>query len=254
MLAVLEAGNTHTVFAVFAGEHVRFRRRLTSDRSRTSDEYGAVLLSLLSSGGLSPRDLHAVAIASVVPALTAALENAAQTHLGLPVTVITPTSNLGIRSLCDPPEAVGVDRLLNTSAAWSRFGGPAIVIDFGTATTFDVVSETGDFLGGAIAPGLKTAAEALTAKAPRLENVELAHHGPAVGRNTVEALQSGIVLGYGLMVDGMIGRMRAELGREAMTIATGGLAEVAAPVCRLLDRFEPDLTLSGIRLAYERSR
>lgn len=252
MLAALEVGNSHTVFALFEGETIRRQWRLATDRSRTADEYGIQLRGLLWSENIDAEEIEGVALATVVRTVGDALAEATERHLRRPLALLRGADDLGIANLCEPPESVGIDRLLNAFAAHSLFGGPAIVVDMGTATTFDVVSGAGEFLGGAIAPGLRTSAESLWSAAPRLPRVELSAPPKYIARNTTEALQSGIILGYGQFVDGMIQQLRLELEGRPKIIATGGLATVLSSVSRTINRTEPDLTLHGIRLAYTR--
>jgi type III pantothenate kinase len=181
------------------------------------------------------------------------LAEAVNEHLGVQPFVVTSSTDMGIRNLCSPPESVGADRLLNASAAHARFQSACIVVDFGTATTFNAVTESGDFLGGAIAPGLRTAADALTAAAPRLAGLDLAAPESPIGTSTITALRSGIVLGHAVMVDGLVGKMLAEIGHPAVVMATGGLAGIVAPLTNSIQHIDKDLTLHGIRLAYERA-
>jgi type III pantothenate kinase len=252
MLAALEVGNTNIVFALFDGHAIRRQWRLLTDRARNADEYGTELFDLLASEHIAADTLEGIALASVVPAVGDTLAETATRYLRRPLTVLRTADDLGIVNLCKPPEAVGIDRLLNAFAAHALYGGPAIVLDLGTATTFDVVSADGEFLGGAIAPGIMIAAEALWTAAPRLPHVELVPPSRVIARNTTEALQSGIVLGYAQFVDGMLNQMRQELGVRSRAIATGGLAPVLSGVTNEIDSIEPDLTLHGIRLAYTR--
>ncbi len=252
MLAMLEIGNSNIVFAVYARDVLRAHWRLNSDVNQTSDEYGLLLSGFLRESGIQASELTGCTLASVVPSLTETISVAAQSCLKRDPLVLNSQMDLGIRNLCSPPEPVGIDRLLNAAAAYKRFGGPAIVIDFGTATTFDAVSADGGFLGGAIAPGIRTAADALTAAAPRLGRIELEAPPNAVGTNSSEALQSGVVLGYAALVDGLVDRMRSEIGRDARVITTGGLAPTMMGVSKTVELSEPHLTLEGIRLAYER--
>lgn len=253
MLAIVEIGNSNIVFALLEGDNVLLRRRIRSDRGRTVDEYGLQLATLLDGAGRNKRELNVVALASVVPALETALAEAVERHLGLPTCIITSATDMGIRNLCDPPESVGVDRLLNASAAYARFKGSCIVVDFGTATTISVITSEGQFLGGAIAPGLRTSADALTASAPRLAGVDFIAPESSIGTSTDEALRSGIVLGHAMMVDGLVNHMLADLQQSAAVVATGGLAKIVAPLTTSICNTDPDLTLHGIRLAYERT-
>ena len=253
MLAVVEIGNSNIVFAVFEGESLKGQWRMRSELDRTGDEYALLLDGFLCGAAFDPSAINACALASVVQPLTPSLAHAVQATLNMVPLILESHSDFGIVNRCDPPASVGIDRLLNASAAFAQYVGPSIVVDLGTATTFDVVSSTGEFLGGSIAPGLRTAADALTAAAPRLGRIEAGLSKRAIGTNTAEALQSGVFLGYALMVDGMIARIRTELGTPAQTIVTGGQWQTLWDLCDSLDHAEPHLILNGIRLAYERS-
>lgn len=253
MLLAIDAGNTHVVVGLHDGQRWRDRWRLGTERGRTADEWAGLLLPLLSSSGYGLRECADAAIASVVPPVTTALREMARTYVGVQPFVVEPGVRTGMRVLVDNPLEVGADRLVNTLAAHTSYGGPAIVVDLGTATTLDVVSSDGDYLGGAIAPGLKLSAEALARYAAKLQAVELGRPPRAIGRTTAEAMQSGIVLGHAALVEGLVRATQVELG-PSKVIGTGGLASVVAEVASVFDVLDPNLTLEGLRLMYALNR
>lgn len=254
MLLALDVGNTETVLGVFRGDSLDHHWRLSTMPERTSDE-----LALLLSGFLAQRDMafgsmiSGVVIASVVPAVTEALREMCTRYFPFPPVVVGPGTKTGVPVLTDNPREVGADRIVNALAAFTRFGGPAVVVDFGTGTNFDVVSSAGEFMGGVIAPGLQVSAASLVNRTARLTRVELAAPRSVVGKNTVEAMQSGLIFGTAGEVDGIVERIRADLGGTAVVIATGGLAPVVLPHCRTIDHHEPWLTLEGLRLVFEKN-
>ena len=252
MLLAVDIGNSNTVFGLFEGVTLREQWRLQTDLHRLADEWGVLLLGLLASAGMTRRQVSQAVVASVVPPVTPALTQALARHLCCPTLVVGREQLPDVPIDVEEPGSVGVDRLVNVLAARSLVAGALIIVDFGTATTFDAVSAQGAFLGGAIAPGLGIAAEALFARAALLPRIALVAPPAAIGRNTVTNMQSGIILGYAALVEGMIQRMRAELGGQATAIATGGWAETLAPVCPAIDRLAPALTLDGLRLVWER--
>jgi type III pantothenate kinase len=252
MLLAVDIGNSNTVFGLFEGVTLREQWRLQTDLHRLADEWGVLLLGLLASAGVTRRQVSQAVVASVVPPVTPALTQALARHLCCPTLVVGREQLPDVPIDVEEPGSVGVDRLVNVLAARTMVAGALIIVDFGTATTFDAVSDTGAFLGGAIAPGLGIAAEALFARAALLPRIALVAPPATIGRNTVTNMQSGIVLGYAALVEGMIHRMRAELGGQATAIATGGWAETLAPVCPAIDRLAPALTLDGLRLVWER--
>jgi type III pantothenate kinase len=221
--------------------------------SRTADELALLFGGFLEQHGLSfDRNVTGVVVSSVVPGATQALREMVRRYFGFPPVIVEPGVKTGVAVLIDNPKEVGADRIVNSLAAYIRFGGPALVVDFGTATTFDCVSERGEYVGGAIAPGIQVAAEALFEHTARLPLVELVAPRSAIGKSTVEAVQSGLILGYAAMVDGMVERIAKELGQPTV-IATGGLAPVVIPESRTIDHHEPWLTLEGLRLVFERN-
>lgn len=253
MLLAVDVGNTETALGVFRGEDLVAHWRLATAPERTADE-----LALLFGGFLEQEELHfakevtGVVISSVVPSATDALREMVTRYFHFDPVVLEPGARTGMSILIDNPKEVGADRIANSLAAYSRYGGPCIVVDFGTATNFDVVSERGEYLGGVIAPGLQVAASSLYRAAARLTRVELRPPRSVVGKNTVEAVQSGLILGAASEVDGIVNRIRKELG-DARVIATGGLADVVVPHCTVVDEVDPWLTLEGLRLVFERN-
>lgn len=254
MLLAMNANNTTTLIGLCdaEGERVLASWRVSTRRERLADEWYALLPPLLGSADRRVSEIGAMVIGSVVPSATTALVGMARSRLGTEPLVIGPETAGGVRAEVDNPREVGPDRLANTAATFARYGGPAIVVDFGTATNFDVVSADGAFLGGAIAPGLAVALNALTGRAARLSAVDLVLPERAVGTNTTTNLQAGAVLGHLAMVEGLVARIRAELGTDAPTIATGGLAAIFAGATAALTYHDPDLTLDGLRLIYRR--
>jgi type III pantothenate kinase len=253
MLLAIDVGNTETVLGVFRDEELAWRWRLSTVPDRTADELALLFGGFLEQQGLSfDRNVTGVILSSVVPSATQALREMVSGYFRFQPVVVEPGVKTGVPVLTDNPKEVGADRIVNALAAFTRYGGPAIVVDFGTATTFDVVSENGELLGAVIAPGLQVAARALFEQAAQLPLVELVAPRSVVGKNTVESVQSGLVFGYASMVDGMVERIAKDLGHPTV-IATGGLAPVVIGECRTVDHHEPWLTLEGLRLVFERN-
>ena len=254
MLLVVDVGNTNTVFGLYAPavERAVGTWRVSTRRDRMPDEWYAQLVPFFAAARRPLDGLTAVTVSSVVPSVTRWFGEMCRQRLRLEPLVVGVDLDLGLRVLVDQPTEVGPDRLVNSAATFHRYGGPAIAIDFGTSTNFDVVSPQGDYLGGALAPGMNVAFEALAGRAARLFAVELRLPPQAIGTNTVTALQSGVVLGYLAMLEGMIERIRAELGGRATTVVTGGYAEVFATATPLIDHHDPDLTIDGLRLIHRR--
>jgi type III pantothenate kinase len=253
VLAAIDVGNTHTVVGFFDGEHLVHRVRLESARGRTEDELRALLVKLLRLTTAGDLEVGAASLGSVVPALTEPTARAVERAFGVAPLVVETSLPLGIRLVYDDPRTLGVDRFVNALAAHERARGPVIVVDLGTASKFDCVAADGTFLGGAIAPGMRIAAEALAQRAARLAGVPLARPKKVVGRTTETSMQSGIVVGWAAMVDGMVERMKAELG-PARVIATGGLSPLVESDARTVDEVVPELTLEGLRIAHRRHR
>ena len=256
MLLAIDIGNTNIVVGLFRGDSIVATWRLGTDARRTSDEFVALMLTLLQHQGLNHSQVDAAIISSVVPPLTGTLEVACRSSFHVEPLTVGPNTLTGIKVLTDHPSEVGVDRVVNAIAAHhmhGRDGLPLIVIDFGTATKFDAVSPQGDFLGGAIAPGIGLAAEALVRRGAKLPRIDLTFPETVVGKNTVHAMQSGLMFGYLSLVEGIVLRMKRELGGEAVVITTGGLASVIVPRSNLVGPIEPDLTLHGLRLIHQRN-
>jgi len=254
LLLTIDLGNTNTVLGVFEGTELRAHWRLATRRVQTTDEYGILVRNLFASSGLAPAGIEGVALASVVPPLTPVLVALSKQYLNLEPLVVEPGVRTGMPILYEPPGDVGADRIVNGVAAFAAFGGPVIVVDFGTATTLDVVTRKGEYLGGVICPGVGISADALFQRAARLPRVDVRHPGKVIGRSTVGSIQSGMYFGYAAMVEGLIVRLRAELGEPARVVATGGLAETLAGEIPSIEAVDPVLTLTGLRLIWERNR
>ena len=255
-LLAIDIGNTTIDIGIFRGAVLAAHWRIATDRERLTDEYAMLLHSLCEHEGFSWDELSGTIIASVVPPLTGPWEDLCHRYLHQqPLIVGRDGVQAGVRVLTDHPAEVGADRIVNSLAAFRRYGGPCIVIDFGTATSFDVVSTEGDFVGGVIAPGLGIAAEALTNRTAKLPRIELVAPPRAIGKNTVHCMQSGVVLGYVGLVEGLVRRIQAEIpGGPAKVITTGGLGETVARLTPMIEAVEPDLTLDGLRMVYEMNR
>jgi type III pantothenate kinase len=253
MLLAIDVGNTNIVFGLFDGDKLVHQFRAESSRGRTSDEYAVVVRQLLAMQGVKPEEVHAAIVASVVPSLTEPMLALVRRAFGKEALVVGPGIKSGMAILYENPREVGADRIVNAVAAYERFHGPLIVVDFGTATTFDCVSGRGEYLGGVIAPGIQISADALFARAAKLPRVEIAKPPKVVGRNTQHSMQSGIVFGYVALVDGLVDRLVDELGGPHAVVATGGLAPLNAPMSRSSKEVDEDLTLVGLRNHNERN-
>ena len=251
MLLAIDVGNTNITLGVFDGGTLRARGRLATDVERMADEYGLLIRQLLPIRGVAPSDVTEVSMCSVVPPLTRSLVDVCEDYFGVSPLVVGADTATGIRILYDSPRDVGADRIVDAAAALHLYGGPAIVVDVGTATVLDAVTADGDYLGGAIAPGISLAADTLFRRTSMLRRVELTPPPTAIGGNTIHAIQSGLILGYAELIKGMVGRFDAELGGGANVIATGGLASVVEDEVKLFDAIDPDLTLVGLRIIYE---
>jgi len=250
MLLVIDIGNTDTTLGVFEGEELRATWHMATSIHRMVDEYAALLLNLLHHRGLDASDIKEVALCSVVPPLIATFDELCQRYFHISPLVVGTGVKTGVRIRMDNPREVGADRIVNAAAAHHLYGGPIIITDLGTATTFDTISKEGDYLGGAIAPGIVTAAEALFTQAAMLPRVELVHPKRAIGTSTIAAMQSGIIFGYVGLIEGMVARIQQELGEKAKVVATGGCAELIAKETSVIDIVNLDLTLIGLRLIY----
>jgi type III pantothenate kinase len=251
MLLAIDVGNTQTVAGVFHGEELLHRWRTSTVRTATLDELAAQHDAMLRLRGSSLSDVEDMIVSSVVPTLTAGYRDLAGRYMDRPALVIGPGVRTGMPIAIDNPHEVGADRIVNSVAAFRRYGGPCIVVDFGTATNFDCVSEAGEYLGGVIAPGIEVSVEALTSRAARLLKVEFVAPAAAIGKSTVSALQSGILYGTVGMVDGLCARIKSELGEGAIVVATGGLSELIVPLSDQIDEHDPTLTLDGLRVIHE---
>ena len=254
MLLAIDLGNTNLTLGLYDGEHLGPRWRLATVHDRMPDEYGLQILGLLSHAGHTPAVLTGVCLASVVPQLTGRLIEACRSYLDQEPLVVDTGVKTGVRIRYEDPRAVGADRIVDAAAVQRYYGGPACVVDFGTATTFDAISAEGDYLGGAIAPGIGIAAEALYLRTAKLARVDLQRPPAVIGRNTVHAMQSGLLFGYVALVEGMVARFRSELGQKMKVIATGGLAEVIARETSVLEIIAPWLTLDGLRIVWDMNR
>ena len=254
MLLALDVGNTHVVGGLFEGERLYTSWRLNTVASATADELLVLWSGLLESRGVRPDQLDGACLASVVPGATPGYQQLLGEGLSLRTVVVGVGIDLGLEVQVTNPSEAGADRLANALAARERHGKPAIVVDFGTTTNFDVVSPEGNYIGGALAPGVTASMEALAGRAAKLFRVPLVKPPAAIGRDTMTAMQSGAVFGYVGLVEGLIDRIRSELGGSAVTVATGGLSRLIAPETDRIDRVDPDLTLHGIRLIWERNR
>lgn len=255
LLLAIDIGNTQTVVGLFDGESLEEHWRLATEPHATGDQLAAVYQSLLSLAGRHLWDIEQIIISSVVPSLTGCYQQLAQRYLGAEALIVGPGIKTGLPILTNNPHEVGADRIVNAVAALDELGGPCIVVDFGTATTFCAISAGGEYLGGAIAPGLEISLEALASRAARLAMVELCEPETVIGRTTADSLCAGMVLGFAGLVDGIVERMKKELGGGSVpTIATGGHAGLVVPHTRSLDRVDPLLTLKGLKLVNVRNQ
>ena len=249
MLLAVDVGNTQTVLGLFDGTELREEWRLATDRERTGDELGVLLHGLLVADAVD-----GICLSTTVPALQREWERVAERWAEAPLLTVGPGVKTGIPIRYDDPREVGPDRIVNAVAASERYGAPCIVVDFGTSTNFDIVSPDGEYVGGVLAPGIEVSMDALFARAARLVKVDFSAPATVIGKTTVGGLQSGLVYGFAGQVDGIVGRIRDELGVEAQTVATGGLADLIAPHARTLDRIDPHLTLEGLRIVWSRNQ
>ncbi|MGD0355811.1 MAG: type III pantothenate kinase [Dehalococcoidia bacterium] len=254
MLLAIDIGNTNVTFGAFEGEHIKSTWRVSTAIHRMPDEYANLMLSLMERQGVKAAQIDDVVICSVVPPLLLIFEEVCKKYLRKTPLVVEAGVKTGVRIDMDNPREVGPDRIVNAVAAHHLYGGPVIVIDMGTATTMDVVAKGGKYIGGAIAPGIAIATEALFTRTAVLPRIELSLPKKAIGRNTVAAMQSGIVFGYIGLIEGLINRIQAELDEKAKVVATGGFATLMARATDLIDEVNPDLTLIGLRLIYNMNR
>jgi type III pantothenate kinase len=255
MLLAIDVGNTNVTLGLFEGDSLRATWRLATDIDRLADEYGGLIISLVEHTGLSPGDVSESAMTCVVPELEPVFKTVCQRYFGVTPLEVGVGTRTGLKVLYDTPRDVGADRVVDAIAALRFYGPPPlIVVDIGTATVFDAVNRDGDYLGGAIAPGPGIAFEALIQRAAKLYRVEFQRPDSAIGRNTIAALQSGMIFGYVGLVDGIVARMKEELGGEAKVIGTGGYAEMIARETNIIDAVDVDLTLKGLRIVFDMNR
>jgi type III pantothenate kinase len=255
MLLAIDAGNTNTVFAIFEGNNLLGQWRMATDSRRTADEYGVWLLQLLGRAKIDAQNIKAAIMSCVVPQATFALRMLARNYFQTELLIVGESNvDLGIEAKMERPREVGADRLVNAVAAWQKHKEPLIIIDFGTATTFDVVDKDGSYIGGVIAPGVNLSLEALHRAAAKLPNVAIERPATVIGKETVSAMQSGIYFGYVGLIEGIVARIRDEYGSKMRVVATGGLAPLFAKATSVIDGLEPDLIIDGLRLIYERNR
>jgi type III pantothenate kinase len=254
MLLALDVGNTNTVIGVFDDAALKVHWRLSTRRAGTSDEYGIFVKGLFDFAGLDFRAVTAVILSTVVPPVQAPLEEMSRQFFGVEPMVVGPGIKTGMPILYESPRDVGADRIVNAVAAFEAYGGPCIVVDFGTATTFDAISVKGEYLGGAICPGIGISAEALFQRAARLPRVDIAKPKAVIGKNTVGSMQAGLYFGYLSLVEGIVARMREEMGGRPTVIATGGLAQMVLGDSSVVDHVDPLLTLNGLKILYDRNQ
>jgi type III pantothenate kinase len=253
-LLAIDIGNTNIVLGLYDGERLATQWRIATDYARMPDEYAVLLFDLFAHAGQDPHSVQGIVLASVVPPLTRVFTEVSERYWGQRPLVVDAGVRTGVRIRYDSPRDVGADRVVNAVATYRLYGGPACVVDFGTGTTFDAISAEGDYLGGAIAPGIYIAAEALYARTAKLSRIDIARPPHAIGTNTVHAMQSGLLFGYVGLVEGMVARFREELGQNTRVIATGGLAYLIAEETDVIELVDQELTLKGLRIIWDMNK
>ncbi|MFQ5596924.1 MAG: type III pantothenate kinase [Nitrospiria bacterium] len=250
MLLAIDVGNTDIVFGVFQGQHLIGTWRVSSNLRKTSDEYGVLIRQILNTKTISPASVNGVIISSVVPPLTSVFQEMSVKHFSIKPMIVSESIDTGLRIEYAHPEEIGSDRIVNAAAAYHLYGGPALIIDLGTATTFCVVTEKGAYKGGAIAPGMMLSAEALYKHTAKLPKIQIAKPNRVIGNDTAMSMQSGIFFGYIGLIDEIVRRIHREIDRETLVVATGGLADLVAPECRTVSKIRSTLTLEGLMIIY----
>ncbi len=253
MLLAIDVGNTNIVLGLYQKKKLIIHWRIETDRERTEDEYAALIRGLFSIKDLKFDIVKDVIVSCVVPPLLPIIENLSRKYFNAPPLIVGPGIKTGIPILYDNPKEVGADRIVNAVAGYERYGGPLIIVDFGTATTFDAVSQKGEYLGGVITPGIGISMEALFERAAKLPKIELIKPSTVIGRNTISSMQSGAIYGYAGLVDRIVEEIRKELGREVNVVATGGLAELIVPESLTIKEVNPFLTLDGLQIIFEKN-
>lgn len=254
MLIAVDIGNSNIVWGIYEHQTLKGHWRLATDASKTSDEYGLLFRGLLETHGLQTSHITGAIISSVVPSLTSTFEEMIESYFHRLPLVVSTDLDLGVKILYPNPREIGSDRLVNAAAAYAHYRTGLIIVDFGTATTFCAITQAGEYLGGAIAPGLGIAADALYSRTAKLPKIELVRPKTVIGKDTVGSMQSGLIFGYAGLVDEIVSRMQTELSQQARVIATGGLAALIAPESRTIQEVRPYLTLEGLELLYHRTR
>jgi type III pantothenate kinase len=253
LILVMDVGNTNIVLGVYKADELAAYWRISTDRDKSADELGMLVLQLFNYEGIKSDRIKGIIISSVVPNLMYTLEHMTRKYFNIRAMVVGPGIKTGMHIKYDNPKEVGADRIVNAVAAYELYGGPVIIIDFGTATTFCVVSQNGEYLGGAIAPGIKISSEALFQRAAKLPRVELVKPETVIGKNTINSMQAGIIFGYVGQVDYIVNRMKQELNTDVTVVATGGLAKLIASESQTINRVNGLLTLEGLRIIYKRN-
>ena len=254
MILVIDVGNSHTVIGVYKEEKLLDHWRISTNLKKTEDEYGILVKSLLDNSKLSLADIKGIVISCVVPPIIWILKKMSADYFKVSPIIVGPGIKTGIYIKTDHPNEVGADRIVNAIAAYKLYGGPVIIIDFGTATTFCAVNKDGVYLGGAIAPGIEISAEALAEKTAKLPKIEVTKPQHSIGSNTIDAMKSGIFFGYLGLTEELIRRFKRELGEDSLVVATGGYSELIGKECKLIDKINPFLTLLGLYLVYEMNK